>query len=312
MTYNVINRREFLAAGLLVTAACAASGAEPVDAIIDTHTHFYDPTRPEGVPWPGKNDKFLYRPVLPEEYQQLTKPLGVVGTVVVEASPRLEDNQWVLDLAARNPFIVGLVGHLSPGTEDFKQHLKRFAANPRFRGIRVGHSDVKQGLSETLFLKDIQRMVEHDLELDINGGPDMLPDIAKLSKAVPKLRIVINHVANVRIDGKSPPTAWVDGMKACAAAENVFCKVSALVEGAFREGEETPSDVHFYQPVLDTVWNCFGADRLIYGSNWPVSARCAPYRQVQQIVSDYFRAKGREAYEKYFWRNALAAYKWPV
>jgi L-fuconolactonase len=253
----------------------------------------------------------LYRPVLPAEYQALTKPLGVTGTVIVEASPWVEDNQWVLDLADRNPFIVGLVGNLSPGTPEFAKHLDRFAKHPRFRGIRVNHAAVKAGLPEKSFLGDLQRLVNHDLELDINGGPDMLPDIARLAKVVPSLRIVINHVANVRIDGKQPPEAWQSGMEACAALEKVYCKVSALVEGARRDDSTAPQELEFYLPVLDAVWKCFGADRLIYGSNWPVSARYAPYAQVQRIVSEYFQTKGRAAYDKFFWKNAQAAYRWP-
>lgn len=309
-------RRDFLLTAGLATATAMGVphvlAAEPVDTIIDTHTHFYDPTRPKGVPWPGKDDKQLYRPVLPEEYQALTKPFHVAGTVVVEASPLVEDNQWILDLAERNPFVLGLVGHLDPGTADFAKHLQRFAKNQRFRGIRVGHAAVKAGLSEKAFLADVRRLVDHDLELDINGGPDMLPDIARLAKAIPTLRIVINHVANVRIDGKAPPPEWLAGMEACAASDKVFCKVSALVEGARRDDQTAPEELAYYVPVLDAVWKAFGSDRLIYGSNWPVSARFAPYPQVQQIVSEYFRAKGRPAYEKFFWKNAMAAYKWPV
>ncbi len=309
-----IARRTFLG-NIAFTAAAASVGnvisaAEPVDTIIDTHTHFYNPERPHGVPWPGQDDKLLYRPILPEEYQALTKPLHVTGTVVVEASPLVEDNQWILDLAERNPFIVGLVGHLDPGTEGFSKHLTRFAKNRRFRGIRVGHAAVKEGLSKKIFLADVQLLVEHDLQLDINGGPDMLPDVARLAKAIPALRIVINHVANVRIDGQTPPPEWLAGMAACAASDKVYCKVSALVEGARQDKGYSTSDLTFYTPVLDALWKVFGEDRLIYGSNWPVSVRFAPYSQVQQIVSEYFRAKGRAAYEKYFWKNSISAYQW--
>ena len=87
--------------------------------IIDTHTHFYDPFRPQGVPWPEKDDEILYRRALPEDYKALAVPEGVTGTVMVECSPWVEDNQWVLDLAATDPFIVGLVGHLEPDDPDF-------------------------------------------------------------------------------------------------------------------------------------------------------------------------------------------------
>ncbi|MFO1461569.1 MAG: hypothetical protein U1G08_19470 [Verrucomicrobiota bacterium] len=69
-------------------------------SIIDSHTHFYDPTRPEGVPWPDSKDPVLYRPVLPAEFTALTSPLGV-GTVVIEASPRPKDNEWLLALAEK-------------------------------------------------------------------------------------------------------------------------------------------------------------------------------------------------------------------
>ena len=139
---NRETRRLFLrratAAALAFPAGLAGADTEPAaDTIIDTHVHFYDPTRPEGVPWPGKNDKLLYRPFLPKHFRELTRPHKVTGTVVVECSPRLEDNQWVLDLARDDPFIFGLVGNLTPGTDDYPKHLERFARNPLFRGIRV-------------------------------------------------------------------------------------------------------------------------------------------------------------------------------
>lgn len=294
----------------LAGAGIASGDNSAPRQIIDTHTHFYDPTRPEGVPWPGKDDKLLYRTVLPDDYKKFAKPLGVTGTVVVEASSRLEDNQWVLDLAEKDPFIVGLVGHLTPGTEDFAKHLQRFAKNRFFRGIRIGHALIKQKLADESFVRDLKRLAENDLELDINGGPDMPADVARVAKAVPELRIVINHVANVKIDGKAPPEDWHRGMQAAAANERVFCKVSALVEGTGHTDGKAPAEVDFYKPVLDAVWKLFGADRLIYGSNWPVSERFAPYAVVQKIVSDYFHSHGTEAAEKYFSRNALAAYKW--
>lgn len=282
----------------------------PAAAIIDTHTHFYDPTRKEGVPWPGKDDKSLYRPVLPAEFHKLTAPLGVMGTVVVEASPWLEDNQWLLDLAAKETTVVGVVGNLSPGDNDFAKHLRRFANNPLFCGIRIGHGLLKDRLANAVFVADIKRLAEADLELDVNGGPEMPADVARLAGAIPELRIVINHVANVRIDGREPPREWLSGMQAAAERPSVFCKVSALVEGAAPPGQMAPADVDFYRPVLDAVWKEFGEDRLIYGSNWPVSDRAAPYEVLLRIVREYFAAKGAEVSAKFFHRNAQAAYRW--
>lgn len=69
--------------------------------LIDTHVHFYDPARPEGVPWPAQDNALLYRTVLPDEWERLVAPLGTGGTTVVEASEWVADNQWLLDLAEK-------------------------------------------------------------------------------------------------------------------------------------------------------------------------------------------------------------------
>jgi len=277
--------------------------------IIDTHTHFYDPTRPKGVPWPDPNDKVLYRRVLPADYKALAIPQGVSGTVVVEASEWVEDNQWILDLAAKEPFIVGFVGNLQPGSEDFGSNLERFSANPLFRGIRPRGANIGN-FEKANFLADIERLADKDLEIDLLIGQEGLPDVAFLASRIPELRIVINHIAGVRIDDKSPDPVWTEGMQKAAEHSNVYCKVSGLVESTQRS--PAPDDVGYYTPTLDVLWEAFGEDRLVYGSNWPVSERFADYATVQRIVMEYFKTKCQEATEKYFWKNAKTAYKWIV
>jgi predicted TIM-barrel fold metal-dependent hydrolase len=90
----------------------------------------------------------------------------------------------------------------------------------------------------------------------------------------------------------------------------VFCKISALVEGAARDGQEAPDDLSFYKPTIDVVWNAFGDDRVIYGSNWPVSDRAAEYQTLQRIVMEYALEKGADATRKFCSLNAKRAYKW--
>ena len=134
--------------------------------------------------------------------------------------------------------------------------------------------------------------------------------VAKLAKSFPDLRIVINHISNVAIDGREPPKEWAAGMRAAGKHKNVFCKVSALVEGAGRKGKKAPGDVQYYKPTLDVVWDAFDDDHLIYGSNWPVSERAGSYATLQQIVIDYVTPRGKEAIQKFFALNAKQAYKW--
>lgn len=275
--------------------------------IIDTHIHLYDPTRPQGIPWPDPDDEVLYRRVLPDDYKALALSEGVTGVIIVEASEWVEDNQWILDIAQDEPFIVGFVGNLQPSSEDFSKNLNRFATNPLFRGIRPRGSDIKR-MTGGLFLANVEKLAARDLELDVLVGPDALPDVASLAKRIPELRIVINHVAGVRIDGNAPDPAWVEGMQSVAEHPRMYCKVSGLVETT--QDEPAPTDVAYYTPTLDTLWETFGEDRVVYGSNWPVSERFADYAIVQRIVTEYVHTRGEEAAEKYFWKNAKAAYKW--
>jgi predicted TIM-barrel fold metal-dependent hydrolase len=309
-------RRDILQTGLSAAAAMALpafAADKPASlGIVDTHTHFYDPTRPQGVPWPAKTDAVLYRPVLPAEYRQMTEPLGVVGTIVVEASAWVEDNQWVLDLAEKEPFLLGLVGNLPPGSEAFREHFPRLVKQPRFRGIRVNAGPLGQNIDNPAFLADLKKLAETDRELDVNGRPDLLPLATKLAEKLPDLRIVINHLANVRIDGDKLDADWLKGIDAAAKHSRVFMKVSALVEGAAQGGRTAPTDPAYYRPVLDAMWRAFGDDRVIYGSNWPVSARAASYQVVQTIVQEYVKDRGPEATEKFFRGNAQKAYQWPA
>src|SRR4051794_11502373 len=118
LSSETINRRTWMAGSLsgLVSLGLGSLVADESNAdldIIDCHTHFYDPTRPEGIPWPQKGTP-LYRTALPKHLRELKQFRRVTGTVIVEASDRVEDNAWLLELARNDPFVVGIVGHLDP------------------------------------------------------------------------------------------------------------------------------------------------------------------------------------------------------
>lgn len=305
----MMTRREALAAGLAIAVPHAACGVAPAAPVIDTHTHFYDPTRKGGVPWPGKGDKVLYRTVLPAEYKKLATPLGITGTVVVEASPLVEDNQWLLDLAKDEPFLVGIVGNLSLADKDFDRHLTRFAKNPLFRGIRVNEADLRKALGDDAQLDRLKALSDTGLTLDVNGGSESFLVAAKAAQKLLKLKIVVNHMGNPTIDGKEPSIAWQLAVGAGGgASENVYCKLSALVEGSRKTDGKAPTDLAFYKRTVDVVWDAFGVDRLVFGSNWPVSAIYAPFETVHALASKYAKGKGDEAFAKVFGTNAVKAY----
>ena len=149
-------------------------------------------------------------------------------------------------------------------------------------------------------------LVEKDLQLDTG----MHPTVPALAERLPDLRIVINHCGGIPIDGQAPNPEKLDLMRKAAAHPQVYCKVSGMMD-LRSTVKPAPTDLEFYVPVLDALWDLFGEDRLVYGSDWPVSDRSGrDYAQIQRLVTEYFSARGEAAMEKYFWRNAKDAYKW--
>ena len=309
-----MNRRTFLQASALGAAGLVASRvthAAPARRIVDTHTHFYDPKRTEGVPWPEKGSP-LYRTVMPRDWLAVAAPLGVTETVVVEASAWVEDNAWILELAAREKCIVGFVGHLLPQHPDFAKHLKRLAANPIFRGIRVSNNDFLEHVDEPDFQRGIVLLADLGLSLDVNGPPVLQPALARLAAEVSALRIVVDHVGSAG-DPARLTAEWRAGMSALGRQRNVYCKISALLEQtaqATAEWGKAPRDTAIYAPILDHCWESFGEDRVFYGSNWPVCEKGGSYADQFRIVDEYFRAKGADVSGKFFWKNSREAYRW--
>src|SRR5215472_17972364 len=189
-------RRAFVAS----TAAVALAGAvKPMDAqaspipIIDCHIHLFDQTRPQSAPYsggPGGNNE----PALPERYRKIAEPLGIVGAIEVEASPWLEDNQWVLDVAAKDTIVVATVGDLEPGKADFRRNLERFHRNPLFLGIRYGNlwgRNLGAELAKPEFISDLKALAAAGLELDTaNQNPALIADTVRLTDRIPDLRVV--------------------------------------------------------------------------------------------------------------------------
>lgn len=278
---------------VLLLAGCSAARPE---RILDTHIHLYDPRRPEGVPWPAKGDAVLYRPVLPAEFHALAREHGVAAAVVVEASPWLEDNRWILDLTRGDAFFPGVVGNLKPGAPDFSSALARFAADPRFVGIRA-----RPGLDDRS-IADLRLLAARGKSLDLLRPPPGLA--AEIARRVPELTIVLDHLADAKVAAGPPARAWLDDVRAAAAFPNVYVKLSGLDQQAGKA-----ADLELFRPTLDALWSSFGEERLMYGSNWPVTLLHTDYRTHLDWVIDYVRPKGREAMDKVFWRNAVKAYR---
>lgn len=302
-------------AGIMAVCAPTANSAEPqspkrpeVQHFIDTHIHFYDPRRPGGVSWPPESDKVLYKPHLPPEYNKIAKASGVTGVVIVEASSRLPDNKWILDLVEDDNFYVGLVGNVDPYRDDFPEQIDKLAEDKRFVGVRARNPDPIDFKNPKL-LKNLKYLASKNLTMDFlaNGqGVEGVKIVDQLAQDVPELKIVVDHLLGWDPDGKEPPAAWKRAVRKLAKNPNVYCKVSGLYQRSAQQ--PAPKEVDYYRPVLDVLWKNFGKERLVYGSNWPVTKKSGDYASYVAVVTEYFNSKGQDAMEHYFWKNASEAY----
>ena len=288
-----------------------AMGQTDSGPIIDTHIHLFDPLRPGGVPWPDKTDP-ICKPTLPDRYMAMAKRFGVVGAIAVECSPLKSDNQWLLNVAVSHPAIVGIVGDLLPDATDFQADLDRLHESPLFLGIRYGNiwdRDLAADMDKPGFMDGLKYLASTGLVLDsANPDPRLIGALRRISDQVPDLRIVIDHLphAPVPTEAAARDAYWAD-LRALAQNPHVFIKLSeipAVVNGKLQ------TDPHFYQAPLDAIWDVFGEDHILFGSDWPNSDHVTGYPQTMSIVRSYMARKSPAAREKYFWRNSIAAYKW--
>ncbi|MEO6079903.1 MAG: amidohydrolase family protein [Steroidobacteraceae bacterium] len=322
-----MNRREFLTKYSLVSAQAgltwsalgagavpvhaqvrAASSARTTTTIVDAHIHLYDTTRPQGVPFPPPSDKLIYRPMLPKDLREAAEPAGVRGAVFVECSPWVEDNQWVLDAVADEPFICAVVGNLDPEATEFPALLKRFTANPLYRGIRI-RTARPMNFAHPRLRPHLESLAEAGCTLDVLLRGNEILRMAELAAALPGLRVMVDHLAHVQPSGKAPDPDWVARMEHFAPLPNVFCKVSRYTEQAVTQ--PGPVELAYYAPTFEVLWRIFGADRLAYGSNWPPCLQSGDYATTVTLAWDFFATKGPAALAKIMGRNAASFYGGP-
>ena len=306
---NDVTRREFLGE-LAVVASVGASRFQPSSIpIIDTHIHLFDPTRPQGAPYSGPPGVPV-EPSLPPRYRKLAAPLGIVGAIKIEASPWIEDNLWVLEVAERDPIIVGVVGNLEPDRPDFPEMLERYHKNRLFRGIRYGNlwgRDITRQAENPAFISGLKLLQQGDLVLDTaNPRVDLLQAIVRITDKVPDLRVVLDHLPSLE---PTPETrkAYDDALGELQRRPHVFVKLSAVIH---RMNGQVSTELAPYRDRLDQLIGRFGEDRILFGSDWPNSDGVAPIDRIVGVVREFFQTQPRQVAEKYFWKNSLAAYKW--
>lgn len=300
--YDVVpSRRSFLAA--VGAAAAPMVAAPPANSmpIIDTHFHLYDPTRPQGVPYPRTPNPV---PFLPRDFREAAAPLGIVGGIKVEASPWIEDNLWVLMIIQDEPMIVGMIGNLDPVKPEFREYLERYHRNKLFLGIRYGNvwesHNLVAAVERPEFIDNMKFFAQTGLTLEVaNPRLDLIAATLRLTDKAPDLRVVLGHLQALALPTDPALLKSYSNNLNELKKRNVYVKISSLHRS--RPDPQAPFDPAAYKPVMDFIWDIFGEDQLVYaGRN----------KAALDILQSYFTAKGPSAAEKFFWKNSIPAFKW--
>lgn len=294
-----MQRRGFLAAAGAATATMA--GSETAIPIIDSHFHLFDPTRPQGAPYPRTPNP---QPFLPRHFRESAIPLGIVGGIKVEASPWVEDNLWVLMIIENEPMIVGMVGNLDPVKPEFREYLERYHRNKLFLGIRYGNiwegHNLVAAVERPEFIANMKALAQTGLTLEVaNPRLDLIEATLRLTDKVPELRVVLGHLQALALPTENAVLQKYTGHLRELRSRNAYVKVSGLHRS--RQSADAPFDAAVYKPVMDMIWDIFGEDRLVYAGR---------SKAALEILQSYFMAKGRPAAEKFFWKNSVRAFRW--
>ncbi len=258
-----------------------------MSGIIDAHQHFWQLSKPFDYRWLDAPDHArIRRDYVPADLAPLLRAAGVDQTIVVQTQHNLDENRWVLGLAKQYPFIAGVVGWVDLASAACEDQVLEFKAHPKFVGVR--HVTQAEPDDDFIVRPDIVRglktLEKHGLPFDLLFYVKHLKHATALAKALPNLPMVIDHLAKPRIKERALDD-WLPNLRAAAAFPNVFCKLSGMITEA-DWSRWTPADL---RPAIDAALDCFGPERLMFGSDWPVCELAGSYQQVFDALAGHLR-----------------------
>jgi len=270
---------------------------------IDAHQHFwqFDPVRDA---WIDDTMSVIQRDFLPKDLNPILIENSIDGCVAVQADQSETETEFLLALAAKNELIKGVVGWVDLRKENAEERLAHYAENPLFKGVR----HIAQGEADDFLLRpDVQRgigfLAQYGLTYDILVFARQLPAAIELVKAFPQQNFVLDHLAKPQFS-KGLDKEWQAQITALAEYPNVFCKLSGMVT----ETDDFKWQKSDFTPYLDVIFNSFGTDRVMYGSDWPVCLLAAEYGEQLNILQEYIAGFSELEQSKIMGGNAALFY----
>ena len=276
--------------------------------IIDTHVHFWDPGRIK-YPWLEGLPR-LHRPHQPSDFLRASDGVEVESVVFVQADAAAEqyrdEVEWVTALAGGAPPITGIVSWapLDDGA-DAEPALEALALNPLIKGIRrLLQSEAVDFCLRDGFVEGVRLLSRFGLSFDLCINHTQLANTIELVRRCPDVQFILDHIGKPDI-ARQVVEPWRQQIRSLASLPNVVCKVSGLVTEADHDNW-TPRDL---APYIDHVVECFGFDRVMYGSDWPVSTLATDYPRWVTTLSDALEGCSAAEMKKLFHDNAVKTYR---
>lgn len=272
--------------------------------VIDAHQHFwqYDPVRDA---WIDESMQVIRRDFYPEDLAPVLAENGVHGCIAVQADQSADETAFLLALADQHDFIKGVVGWADLRAANISEQLEQYAVHPKLKGFRhivQGEPDNRFILGEH-FCRGIKALQQHGFTYDILVYPKQLPAVEEFVQQFPEQALIIDHLAKPGIKA-GELDAWAAHMRRIAQSPNVYCKLSGMVtEADWQQWEPA----HF-RPFMEVALEAFGANRLVYGSDWPVCLVAAKYREVKELVTDFISTLSTSEQEQIMGGNARSFY----
>lgn len=270
---------------------------------IDSHQHFwrYNPVR-DG--WINTAMGAIRKDFLPVDLKSILIENKFEGCVAVQADQSEDETRFLLKLAHENPFIKGVVGWVDLCADNVERRLDYFSKFNKFCGVRhIVQAEPLDFMLRQDFQLGISKLKQFELTYDILVHTDQLPEVIEIVKTFPKQSFVIDHMAKPNIkDGEI--NTWKQNLEVLATFQNVSCKVSGMVtEATWNKWSEDD-----FTQYLDVIFNTFGTDRLMFGSDWPVCLLSADYTDVVKIVENYCKNLSQLDMKKIMGLNAIKFY----
>ncbi len=253
---------------------------------IDAHQHFWHYNETD-YDWIRNNQRFLRQDYLPAHLQPYLHENGLAGTIAVQARQSIQETEYLLQLAKTNDFIKGIVGWVDLTAGDLSAALSKYQS--QLTGVRhVIHDEPEiDFMLQADFCRGIGMLDDFGYTYDLLIRPEQFNSSLKLIDRFPNQQFVIDHIAKPDIaSGEIEP--WKSGMIKLAERENVYCKLSGMVtEANYLTWSEEEVPLNDFAPYIDVTLDSFGAERLMFGSDWPVCTLAATYDEVYDIVNEY-------------------------